>query len=94
MSVYTTIFAGARRSAVPVMGGIASIFGVAISLAVGGLLPLGIGGGALAWTRRNRQDLVPRRNAMGDPRRTDPGDLGDDRVGDVGGPLHRARPPC
>ena len=36
MSVYTTIFAGSTPIGGPVMGGIASLFGVAISLAVGG----------------------------------------------------------
>ena len=66
MSVYTTIFAGSTPIGAPIMGGIASLFGVAISLAVGGLLCLGIGGGALAWMRRNGRDRIPRQSVIGD----------------------------
>ena len=66
MSVYTTIFAGSTPIGGPVMGGIASLFGVAVSLAVGGVLCLGIGGGALAWIRRNGRDRIPRQSVLGD----------------------------
>ena len=44
MSVYTTIFAGSTPIGGPAMGGIASLFGIAVSLAVGGVLSLGVGG--------------------------------------------------
>ena len=66
MSVYTTIFAGSTPIGAPIMGGIASLFGVAISLAIGGVLCLGIGGGALAWMRRNGADRIPRQSVVGD----------------------------
>jgi MFS family permease len=66
MSVYTTIFAGSTPIGGPIMGGIASLFGIAVSLAVGGLLCLGIGGGALAWMRRNGRDRIPRQSVLGD----------------------------
>ena len=62
MSVYTTIFAGSTPIGGPVMGGIASLFGIAISLAVGGVLSLAVGGGALAWLRRSGQDRIPRQS--------------------------------
>ena len=59
MSVYTTIFAGSTPIGGPVMGGIASLFGIAISLAVGGILSLAVGGGALAWTAPQRAGPHP-----------------------------------
>jgi MFS family permease len=43
MSVYTTIFAGSTPIGGPIMAAIASWAGVAVSLAVGGLLSVGIG---------------------------------------------------
>ncbi|TFG67224.1 MAG: MFS transporter [Thermomicrobiales bacterium] len=52
MSVYTTIFAGSTPVGGPLMGGLASVFGVAISLAIGGALAIGVGLGALVWIRR------------------------------------------
>ena len=70
MSVYTTIFAGSTPIGGPVMGGIASLFGIAISLAVGGVLCLAVGGGALAWMRRDGHDRIPRQSVVrdaGDP---------------------------
>ena len=67
MSVYTTIFAGSTPIGGPVMGGIASLFGVAISLAVGGVLCLG--------DRRRRARLdAPQRAATGVPRQSVVGD--------------------
>ena len=56
MSVYTTVFAGSTPIGGPVMGGLASIFGVAVSLAVGGVLSALVGAGALVWMRRNGLD--------------------------------------
>jgi MFS family permease len=52
MSVYTTVFAGSTPIGGPVMGGLASFFGVAVSLAIGGLLSVFVGAGALIWIRR------------------------------------------
>jgi len=67
MSVYTTIFAGSTPIGGPVMGGIASLFGIAISLAVGGVLSLAVGGGALAWMRRGGHDRMPRQSVTRAP---------------------------
>ncbi len=52
MSVYTTIFAGSTPIGGPLMGGLASFLSIAISLAIGGLLAVGVGIGALVWIRR------------------------------------------
>jgi MFS family permease len=54
MSVYTTVFAGSTPIGGPLMGGIASAFGPAISIAIGGVLSGATGLGALAWVRRHR----------------------------------------
>jgi MFS family permease len=56
MSVYTTIFAGSTPVGGPVMGGLASAFGVAVSLAIGGVLAGLVGIGSLIWIRRNGLD--------------------------------------
>jgi MFS family permease len=56
MSVYTTIFAGSTPIGGPVMGGLASAFGIAFSLAVGGVLAAMVGVGSLAWMRRRGLD--------------------------------------
>jgi MFS family permease len=61
MSVYTTIFAGSTPVGGPLMGGIASVFGVAVSLAIGGLLSAAVGIGAFAWIRRHGFDRQPLR---------------------------------
>ncbi len=61
MSVYTTVFAGSTPVGGPLMGGIASGFGVAVSMAVGGILALLVGLGAFVWTRRHGLDVsLPR----------------------------------
>ena len=68
MSVYTTVFAGSTPIGGPVMGGLASVFGVAVSLAVGGVLSALVGAGALVWMRRNGLDrgvLRPPRGGSG-----------------------------
>ena len=52
MSVYTTIFAGSTPIGGPLMGAFASVFSVAISLAIGGILSMVVGLGALIWIRR------------------------------------------
>jgi hypothetical protein len=44
-----------------VMGGLASVFGVAISLAIGGILSVAVGVGAFAWIRRQGLDRRPLR---------------------------------
>ena len=61
MSVYTTIFAGSTPIGGPVMGGLASAFGVAVSLAIGGVLRAIQGVGArVRWrVRRRGLDLSP-----------------------------------
>jgi MFS family permease len=56
MSVYTTIFAGSTPIGGPVMGGLASAFGVAISLAIGGVLAVLVGVGSLVWMRHRGLD--------------------------------------
>jgi MFS family permease len=56
MSVYTTIFAGSTPIGGPLMGGLASFFGVAISLAIGGVMAAGVGIGSLVWIRRRGLD--------------------------------------
>ncbi len=61
MSVYTTIFAGSTPIGGLAMGGVASGFGVAISMAFGGVLALVIGLGAMVWTRRRGLDVPVRR---------------------------------
>jgi MFS family permease len=61
MSVYTTVFS----ASVPIgglgMGAIASSFGTATAIAVGGVLTLAIGLGALAWGRRGAFVIPARR---------------------------------
>ena len=52
MSVYTTIFAGSTPIGGPIMGAIASFAGVAVSLAVGGVLAVLIGIAAFFRLRR------------------------------------------
>ena len=52
MSVYTTIFAGSTPIGGPIMGGLASVFGIAVSMAVGGILALIVGIWAFVWVRR------------------------------------------
>ncbi len=69
MSVYTTIFAGSTPIGGPAMGGVASLFGIAVSLAVGGVLSLGIGGAAFAWVRREGRDHIPRQSKIDEPTR-------------------------
>src|SRR4029077_4416501 len=52
MSVYTTIFAGSTPIGGPLMGGLASVFGVAVSLAIGGVLSVAVGIGSFVWIHR------------------------------------------
>ena len=58
MSVYTTIFAGSTPVGGPLMGGFASAFGVAVSLAIGGVLSAVVGLGAFIWIRRRGLDRI------------------------------------
>ena len=52
MSVYTTVFSASVPLGGIAMGAIASAFGVTVAIAVGGVLTLVAGFGALAWGRR------------------------------------------
>jgi MFS family permease len=61
MGVYTTIFAGSTPIGGPVMGGLASVFGVAVSLAIGGVLSAVVGIGSFVWIRRHGLDRRPLR---------------------------------
>ena len=67
MSVYTTIFAGSTPIGGLAMGGVASGFGVAVSMAVGGLMALAVGLGAVIWTRRHGLDVPLVRPAITAP---------------------------
>ncbi|MFL5674772.1 MAG: MFS transporter [Chloroflexota bacterium] len=58
MSVYTTIFAGSTPIGGPLMGGLASAFGVAVSLAIGGVVATIVGVAAFVWIRRAGLDRV------------------------------------
>jgi MFS family permease len=58
MSVYTTIFAGSTPVGGPLMGGLASALGVAVSLAIGGVVATMVGLGAFLWIRRAGLDRV------------------------------------
>ncbi|HYL40004.1 MAG TPA: MFS transporter, partial [Candidatus Binatus sp.] len=55
MSVYTTVFAGSTPFGGLPMGAIASGFGSAIAMAVGGVISVLIGLGGLVWLNRIRQ---------------------------------------
>lgn len=52
MSVYTTVFAGSVPIGGLAAGALASAVGVPMTLAIGGLLCLGVGAGAYVWWRR------------------------------------------
>ncbi len=67
MSVYTTIFAGSTPIGGPVMGGLASLFGVAVSLAIGGVLSAAVGIGSFIWIRRRGLDRRPLRAWSSEP---------------------------
>jgi MFS family permease len=59
MSVYTTVFSASVPIGGLAMGAVASVFGVAVAIAVGGVLTLAIGLGAYAWGRRGAFDAAP-----------------------------------
>jgi MFS family permease len=67
MGVYTTIFAGSTPIGGPMMGGLASLFGIAVSLAIGGVLAVGVGVGSLVWIRRHGLDRGALRAAQQAP---------------------------
>jgi hypothetical protein len=52
MSVYTTVFAGSTPIGGLTMGFIAARFGVAEAFALGGIVCVFVGVGAIAWLRR------------------------------------------
>ncbi len=54
MSVYTTVFAGSVPAGALLMGAIASVWSVPLSLMIGALLSLGCGIGGWVWLRRIR----------------------------------------
>ena len=54
ISVYTTVFAGSTPFGALFAGFLASRWGAAAALAVGGILTIVVGVGALAWLRRHR----------------------------------------
>ncbi|HEX6868424.1 MAG TPA: MFS transporter [Candidatus Limnocylindrales bacterium] len=58
MSVYTTVFSASVPLGGLTLGAIASAFGVTVAIAVGGVLTLLIGLGALAWGRAGAFELV------------------------------------
>ena len=58
MSVYTTVFSASVPIGGLAMGAIASAFGAAPAIALGGALSLLVGLGALAWGRRGAFDAV------------------------------------
>jgi MFS family permease len=58
MSVYTTVFSASVPLGGLAMGAIASGFGVPVAIAIGGILSLLIGVGALAWGRTGVFDAV------------------------------------
>jgi predicted MFS family arabinose efflux permease len=58
MAVYTTVFAGSTPIGGLLMGWIASRYGVAESLAAGGIACAAIGLAAFAWLRRARADAL------------------------------------
>jgi MFS family permease len=62
MSVYTTVFAGSTPVGALLMGWIASQYGVAESMVLGGVVCSVIGVTAFAWIRRNRaQEIITAR---------------------------------
>ncbi len=71
MSVYTTVFSASVPIGGLAMGAIASAFGVPVAIAVGGVLTLLVGLGALAWGRRGAFDLGRQRRPRPDADRRD-----------------------
>jgi MFS family permease len=61
MSVYTTVFSASVPVGGLAFGAIASAFGVAVSIAIGGVLTLHIGLGALAWGRAGAFEFAEHR---------------------------------
>jgi predicted MFS family arabinose efflux permease len=57
MSVYTTVFSASVPTGGLVMGAVASAFGAAMAIAIGGALTVLIGLGALIWGRRGAFEL-------------------------------------
>ena len=84
MSVYTTIFAGSTPIGGPLIGGLASVAGIAVATAIGGALSLAVGLAALVWTRRLRlgRPKDERRVETAEPerRREDPAVLAGTRL--------------
>ncbi|HEY6014428.1 MAG TPA: MFS transporter, partial [Candidatus Limnocylindrales bacterium] len=53
MSVYTTVFSASVPIGGLAMGAVASGFGASLAIALGGVLSVAVGLGALAWGRRD-----------------------------------------
>ena len=58
MSVYTTVFSASVPIGGLAFGAIASGFGTALAIGLGGVLTVAVGLGALAWGRRGAFDLT------------------------------------
>jgi MFS family permease len=58
MSVYTTVFAGSTPVGGLLMGYVASRFGVAEAMLLGGVACAVVGAGAFAWIRRSREAMA------------------------------------
>jgi hypothetical protein len=58
MSVYTTVFSASVPIGGLAFGAAASAFGVSVAIALGGVLTLVIGLGALAWGRAGAFELT------------------------------------
>ncbi|MFL5674770.1 MAG: MFS transporter, partial [Chloroflexota bacterium] len=76
MSVYTTVFSASVPIGGLAMGAVASVFGVAVAIAIGGVLTLVIGLGAFVWGRTGAFDFVESGQVSGGvPSGTVPGGL-------------------
>ena len=58
MSVYTTVFAGSTPVGAILMGWIASRYGVAEAMTLGGVICTVIGLSAYVWVRRSRAETI------------------------------------
>ena len=67
MSVYTTVFSASVPVGGILMGALASAVGIPGTIAVGGLLSLGIGLAGVVWWRSIRRDWAPVKAALTEP---------------------------
>jgi MFS family permease len=59
MSIYAIVFSASVPIGGLAMGAVASLFGVPVAIALGGVLSVVVGLGALAWGRGGAFDAVP-----------------------------------